>query len=453
MKVPPLIFEHSTIDLTKCSLVDLVNCLTILQYGTMKAKVALLINFMDTNGDHHLSIEEIQIFLKEAPLEICERLGLVGNKRITKEIDYEDILSLFETSDRGEEAIYIFCKHIGDILTSRTFRGSTRFTPRVTCFGMKDINSWFTSLMKWISRLSLSTLFIAALIALQIILWEYNFNYYQQLGFPLSFCIAKGFGLNLRILTLLLFFTMARTTMATLYEYKLTKYFIPMGFNIQIHSFIGFSSVVHGLGHTAGHIVYHTFFVDGGFGHAFVQKSLIKGEKWRTKGSGDGITGALLLGSLLIMAWTALRRGNSSGEYKSFSRSHFLYNLWLIILFFHVPHLWVYFFAIGCLMIFERGYDFFRCTIHSTLEYSRPCGNGVTFLSIPRAGTSSYPGAYYRIKIPELSMLEWHPFSLASNVSSHHITFFVATNGDWTRELHALVSDPEKRRTATIQVG
>jgi predicted ferric reductase len=253
-------------------------------------------------------------------------------------------------------------------------------------------------------------------------------------------------------MTILLFFTMARSTMATLYSFEIIKWFVPMGFNIQIHSFIGFATVMHSLGHTAGHIVYHTYFVEGGFGHSFVQASLLRGEAWRTKGSGDAITGFLLLGSLLLMAWTALTRGNSSLAYKGFSIVHLLYNTWLIFIFFHVPHLWPWFMSIGALMICERAYDFLRRTTHSTLAYSRPCKNGVTFLSIPRASAPSYPGAYYRIKVPELSVFEWHPFSLASSVSSHHLTFFVASTGDWTRGLHELVSDLNRRNNASIQV-
>ncbi|KAJ1427812.1 hypothetical protein B484DRAFT_307053, partial [Ochromonadaceae sp. CCMP2298] len=53
------------------------------------------------------------------------------------------------------------------------------------------------------------------------------------------------------------------------------------------------------------------------------------------------------------------------------------------------------------------------------------------------------PGSYYRIKVPTISKTEWHPFSLASGVAFHHLTFFVASSGDWTRQLYALVADKE----------
>lgn len=117
--------------------------------------------------------------------------------------------------------------------------------------------------------------------------------------------------------------------------------------------------------------------------------------------------------------------------YLVFSRLHFLYSAWLGLLALHAPHLWPYFFAVALLMLLDRGYDFFFLTLHSTLASSRPCNNGSSFLSIPYSAHSGHAGCYYRVKVPALSLLEWHPFSLASSESSHHLTFFVASSGDW----------------------
>jgi predicted ferric reductase len=155
---------------------------------------------------------------------------------------------------------------------------------------------------------------------------------------------------------------------------------------------------------------------------------------------------------IMLMAWTALNRGNGSEGYKIFSNTHFLYVLWLIILFLHVPRLWPWFVAIGALFLLERAFDFFKQTTHSTLANSRPCGKNVTFLSVPRSSLPSYPGSYFRIKVNDISRLEWHPFSLAGSVSSHHLTFFVAATGDWTRELYEIVSDPVRREHVSVQV-
>jgi hypothetical protein len=441
-------------DSTGITYEDVVNCLTILKFGTMKAKVALLVEFMDRDGDHLISYDEANIFLKAAPYEICRKLGLIGDLENNKCLSYDDILRLFEMSDRGKDAIDIFCGHILGILKSKIHSPhKTLSTVGALCYGLTDVKRVMRSVIAHVQYLPRSTIFLACLLALQAGLWELNFSYYQEQGMPYSFCVAKGFGLNLRVLTILLFLSMARSTMGRLHEFKFIRMFVPMGFNIQVHSFIGFCVLFHSLGHMTGHIVYHNGHVDGGFGHAFVQKSLLRGASWAEKGSGDGITGYMLLFMIIVMAGTALNRSYGSQGYKIFSNTHFLYVLWLIVLVLHVPRLWPWFFAIGALFTLERAYDFFKQTTHATLASSRPCGNNITFLSVPRASLPSSPGSYFRIKVNDISRVEWHPFSLAGSASSHHLTFFVAATGDWTQELYNIVSDPKRRAKTSIQVG
>lgn len=430
---------------------DLANCLIVLKYGSLEAKVGLLLKFIDRTNDHQITFDEAEVYLKAAPYEICRKLGFINDRGVSKPLAYDDILLLFENSDRGEDAINLFCNQIVRILSSRNKTLLPMLaSPQAACTACTS--SKLISALRVATSIETSTIFLIALVLLQVALYVYNFNYYQTRGFPTSFCVAKGSGLNLRIFTIILFLTMARTTMGAMFKHKTLRPFLPMGFNIQAHSFCGFCCVLHAMIHMLGHIAYHTGHVDGGFAHAFQQSSLIRGASWNSKGSGDAITGYVLMVILLLMAVTALLRGYSSEAYKRFANTHFLYNVWLIFIFLHVPHLWPYFLSIALLMLAERGYDYFEKTTYSTLSASRPCNNGVTFLSIPRGGATSYPGSYYRIKIPALSQTEWHPFSLAGSVSSNHLTFFVASAGDWTRDLYRLVSDPEKRKNTAVQV-
>jgi hypothetical protein len=94
-----------------------------------------------------------------------------------------------------------------------------------------------------------SSLFIFVLVLLQIYLWQLKVLYYRDQGFPIALCFAKGFGINLRVLSILLFLSMARTTMGVLMKWRLVRVIIPMGFNIQIHSFCGFCTAFHTIGH------------------------------------------------------------------------------------------------------------------------------------------------------------------------------------------------------------
>lgn len=452
----------------------LIECLVTLKVGSLAEKVNLFVKFIDRGNNGVVDFEEATYYLTIAPKEICKKLGFVSERGDRKSLSYNDILALFENSDRGDEAITIFCNHIVNVLTTKcnesmqrrarllraasfSFAGvaasagasSAPHTP-IVCGGT---SSTLMSLQARLHKIPKVTFFFAALIALQIALWLVNFFHYYHNDMPIAFCIAKGFGLNLRILTILLFATMARTTMGFASNLKIIKKIVPLGSNIQVHSFIGFCTVFHSLGHMCGHIFFHEKYVKDGFKHAFEQKSLLQGAPWNSPGKGDGITGYILLFIILTMAGAALLRSRSSDYFRYFTWTHYLYNAWLVVLVLHVPHLWHYFVITGCIMIAERGYDYFQQTLHATLLTSRPCSNGVTFLSVPRHGDSTYAGSYYRIKVPAISAVEWHPFSLAGSVSSHHLTFFVASVGDWTKELYRIVSDPDLRANTAVLVS
>jgi ferric-chelate reductase len=209
------------------------------------------------------------------------------------------------------------------------------------------------------------------------------------------------------------------------------------------------------------HIVYQMTYRPNGFSQSFKQKSLLKmafhgsAEEYNDSVlSGDGITGLILLLMILLISLTALLRGLSSSWYALFSRVHFLYFAWLLFITLHVPLLWQYFAAITFLLLLDRLYDSLFLTIHSTLAFSRSCSNGVTFLSIPHSqhNFSHAIGSYYRIQVPSLSPLEWHPFSLAGSKTSHHLSFFIASSGDWTRALYELVSNPIDRNLIKVKV-
>jgi Ca2+-binding EF-hand superfamily protein len=438
---------------------DVANCLTILKFGSMSEKVSLLVKFMDKNGNKSIAYEEAQLYLKVAPRELFEKLGFIDALGKSKALSYDDILKLFEKNERGADAINVFCQRILNILQKqRRFKvRKSIYKIAQTAYGLntKKIFNFFLFS-------SSATYFTILIIFLQISLWIYNFHYFSSHGYPICFAIAKGFGLNLRILTIFLYLTMCRTTMGYLSNFKLLKIFVPLGFNIQIHSFCGFSLLFHAIGHLTGHIFYHVYYVDGGFKKSFQQKSLLLGtssfsfsnNKINEQNSGDGITGFILLFSILIMSATALTRGLSSNCYTIFSCTHFLYLFFLPFLFLHVPRLWPFFISISTLFCCERLYDFFQHTTFSTLLHSRPCNKNVVFLSIPRTNTTSFsfPGCYYRIKIPKISVLEWHPFSLAGSVSSHQLTFFIANVGDWTNKLMKIVQDSELRSNTFVMV-
>lgn len=67
-------------------------------------------------------------------------------------------------------------------------------------------------------------------------------------------------------------------------------------------------------------------------------------------------------------------------------------------------------------------------------------GTDMVCLRIPR--TFSYlAGQYCDLKVPMVSQLEWHPFTIASSPHESEMLFYIKVNGDWTRKLYALFKE------------
>jgi predicted ferric reductase len=59
-------------------------------------------------------------------------------------------------------------------------------------------------------------------------------------------------------------------------------------------------------------------------------------------------------------------------------------------------------------------------------------------------------GQYSFICVPELSYLEWHPFSLSSSPHQDTVTLHVRVLGDWTNRLATIVGTTEKKLVILI---
>ena len=71
-------------------------------------------------------------------------------------------------------------------------------------------------------------------------------------------------------------------------------------------------------------------------------------------------------------------------------------------------------------------------------------------LEFPKTSGFNYnPGQYVYIAIPELSLLQWHPFSISSSPHQGKVTFHIRKQGNWTSKLVALA---EKRDEIKIMV-
>ena len=427
-----------------------------LKHGCLEDKVQLLHSFIDEDGNGGITEEEFNEFFKIKNSIINEKLGF--NSSPDYELTYDLLLSIFKNSHKGDDVINFFCNELLEILSSVAI-DNIRDTKKKKHKNEKSDKSYYDLGKEYVINFlkncvgSKKNRFLTVLVLLQLFLWLYYFCYYYVImGKPQELAIAKGFGLNLRILSIIMFFTMCRSTMGNLYLVAYLERIIPLGMNLEIHSFVGICVLFHSIGHVFAHISYEYIRTEGGPTSTVLQKSLTNGGWSYRNSGGDGITGYILLGIILFMSITAMFRGQSSIFYAIFYHVHMVgYVLWLIFLYLHVYSLWPWWLAILVLYIGDLCYDLIFLTTISNLSLSRPGPDGVTFLSLYSTHLPE-AGSYYKIKIPSISLTEWHSFSFAGNSSSNHLKFFVASAGDWTTALHELVSDQSKRDTALVIV-
>lgn len=78
-------------------------------------------------------------------------------------------------------------------------------------------------------------------------------------------------------------------------------------------------------------------------------------------------------------------------------------------------------------------------------------GSDMVCLRIPRIFTY-LAGQYCDIKVPLVSNLEWHPFTIASSPHENEMLFYIKVNGDWTRKLHSLFQNITRSENVHIHV-
>lgn len=455
MKLCQAIFRAMKCNDSSFTIDNLYNFIKILKSGSIESKVQVFMNFIDEDGNGGVNETEFNDHVKLKNAAINARLGFLTPGY---ELSFDSLLKIFMESSKGEDVINSFCNEILEILSKLAIddiRDSKRKKKRSEIDErsyLERIRDFSIKMFKQCTE-SKKNRYLSVLVLLQLFLFLYYFCYYYvYLEKAQELAIAKGFGLNLRILSFIMFFTMSRSTMGQLYLVAYLEKIIPLGINLEIHSFLGFSVLFHSIGHVFAHISYEYIRTTGGPTATVLQKSLTNGGwDYRIPG-GDGITGYILLAIILIMSTTAIFRGISSSLYAIFYHMHMIgYVLWIVFLCLHVYSLWPWWLAILILYVADMCYDIIFLTTVSNLSFSRPGPDGVTFLSLYSARHPE-PGSYYKVKVPSISLTEWHSFSFAGNASSNHLKFFIASSGDWTSALHELVSDSEKRDKALVIV-
>ncbi|KAI8851363.1 FAD-binding domain-containing protein [Chytridium lagenaria] len=146
--------------------------------------------------------------------------------------------------------------------------------------------------------------------------------------------------------------------------------------------------------------------------------------------------------ALVVVAATSIfkvRRKN----YRLFYWSHQLYIVFILFSLIHYYGWWTF---VGPLLYFV--YDRFAPSLRfkrQNVAFLKPLNDTTLRIDVPipeeyRLASTYAPGDWMNINVPEISRLNWHPFSIASyhTESPDFLTFYIKVRGEWTKQLHSL---------------
>lgn len=171
------------------------------------------------------------------------------------------------------------------------------------------------------------------------------------------------------------------------------------------------------------------------------------------------ITGMILL-ALLVAIRVAARTTVYKSNYEAFHRIHVggsvLAFVTIIIHGLHrgTPSTWKWVLAPVIIYVLDLGIRSFRerksyllVSKHSAVFQ----GPDILKIKLPRV-FHFIAGQYAELKVPELSRLQWHPFTIASAPHESEIVFYIKAVGDWTISMYRLFSERIRERGNDIEV-
>jgi len=170
-----------------------------------------------------------------------------------------------------------------------------------------------------------------------------------------------------------------------------------------------------------------------------------------------GVTGLILITVITIMFITSLDVFRRK-YFQLFSYTHMaLFPIFLMATFVHGSDGWVNFgfptsllfipipIAVYFIMIIRRAIRMRTKPFYVADASFSNEGNFMFLNLIKPKGYSFKAGQYAFINIPEISRLQWHPFSIASSPNNDFMVFMVQNSGDYTSSLLKYMYDIKKK--------
>uniref|UniRef100_A0A1D1XVG3 Superoxide-generating NADPH oxidase heavy chain subunit A n=1 Tax=Anthurium amnicola TaxID=1678845 RepID=A0A1D1XVG3_9ARAE len=260
--------------------------------------------------------------------------------------------------------------------------------------------------------------------------------------FGMTYVFARSAALVLHLDAAIILFPVCRNLVSLVRQTPLNNV-IPFDNNLEFHKAIGWSILFFALVHTFAHWVnfYRLAVAQNGGVLLWLKLNFA---------TGPGLTGYVMLISLLIMVATAVEKARRP----HFNRFWFLHHLFIPFFgawAFHgafcmiqpdrepkckdIAVFWKYWIASGTIYIGERILREIRARHRTYISKVVMHPSKVVEIQIKKDHIKTQAGQYIFLCCPEISLWEWHPFTLTSAPEEDYISVHIRVVGDFTSAL------------------
>ncbi|KAL9005646.1 MAG: hypothetical protein Q9188_001602 [Gyalolechia gomerana] len=307
---------------------------------------------------------------------------------------------------------------------------------------------------RWAANEGYRFLFLATFAVVHAMVFAFGFlNYHlkdnfsnARATFGTSYSIARASALVLHFDIAILIFPVCRTLISLLRQTPLNG-IIQFDKNVAFHKLVAYSIVLFTWIHTIAHW--------NNFAQLAAKNNLgFKGFALANFTTGPGWSGYIMLVVLMVMLVTSLERFKSK-NHERFWFTHHLFGIFFVFWSVHgafcmiktdvAPFcsrtgvFWQYWMYGGFVYLIERMLREIRGRHKTFISKVIQHPSNVVEIQIKKERTKSRAGQYIFLCCPEISVWQYHPFTLTSAPEEDYISVHIRCVGDFTKKLAAVV--------------
>ncbi|KAI9801698.1 MAG: hypothetical protein M1833_002380 [Piccolia ochrophora] len=310
--------------------------------------------------------------------------------------------------------------------------------------------AWKEKVDRWMVNEGYRHLFIGTFVFTHVMIFVFGFMNYAMKDnlskarqtFGVTYAIARSSALVLHVDVALVLFPVCRTLISLARQTPLNG-IIQFDKSISFHKLVAWSLIFFSLLHTFAH--WNNF-----ARLAAVNNQGFKGFILANFVTGPGWSGYIMLFSLLAMAWTAMEKRRNA-NYERFWNTHHLFVLFFVFWAVHgafcmikpdlppfcsnISVFWQFWLYGGIVYLVERILREVRGRHMTFITKVVQHPSNVLEIQIKKENTKSRAGQYILLCCPEISLTQFHPFTLTSAPEEDYLSVHIRCVGDFTRAL------------------